>query len=62
MKMFDTSLLLGKMEIFMDTDGQPVPYFCEELHSLTLDCTLRQNDFPCAAARILSCSSLNLQG
>lgn len=57
MKLFDTSLLPGKAEFFMDTAGQPVPYFCEELqlfyvltgsaelHSLALDCTLRQNDF-----------------
>ncbi len=57
MKLFDTSLLPGKAEFFMDTEGQPVPYFCEELqlfyvltgsaelHSLALDCTLRQNDF-----------------
>ena len=57
MKLFDTSLLPGKAEFFMDTTGQPVPYFCEELqlfyvltgsaelHSLALDCTLRQNDF-----------------
>ena len=57
MKLFDTSLLPGQAEFFMDTAGQPVPYFCEELqlfyvltgsadlHSLALDCTLRQNDF-----------------
>ena len=31
MKLFDTSLLPGKAEFFMDTAGQPVPYFCEEL-------------------------------
>lgn len=45
MKLFDTSLLPGKAE-FLDTAGQLVPYFCEELHRLALDCTLRQNDFP----------------
>lgn len=45
MKLFDTSLLPGKAEFIMDKAGQPVPYFCEELHRLALDCTLRQNDF-----------------
>ncbi len=45
MKLFDTSLLPGESGFFLDTAGQPVPYFCEELHRLALDRALRQNDF-----------------
>lgn len=45
MKLFDTSLLPGEAEFIMDKAGQPVPYFCEELHRLALDRALRQNDF-----------------
>jgi hypothetical protein len=64
MKLFDTSLLPGKAELIMDKAGQPVPYFCEELHRLALDRTLHQNDFfvvnpyngiLCAAARSDGC-------
>ena len=45
MKLFDTSLLPGESGFFLDTAGQPVPYFCEELHRLALDRALHQNDF-----------------
>ena len=64
MKLFDTSLWPGESGFFLDTAGQPVPYFCEELHRLALDRALRQNDFAvvnpynsilCAAARSDGC-------